>query len=600
MGDAPIRWSGDPSGLQGWQRDLYEYIRIVTPAGIAIGNLPASVQSHLSGLGAAQPADQAPLEAVVMMLVITQQLAGRTSGVISQTMVSRMASSYLAERMMAAPPQLLDEHDPGAGYVMSLQPSSLKPFVMATLLARWQELGFPEDLPPEPEGPRQIGTTLTLPGLGFFVQSASSANGRYRIAWNDGSVTETRAGERWENGRWVVLDGDRVLHSGRLPRPNDGAVSDAGSAVIADWTSEEGLQGDVVFIDTDGTASQLRRYAANLMNVGISASGHFAAVSTLHAPSDDGSIVAVWNLQERTELWRRHVDRVFGEDAFTFDEARSLLWLSSRSGGQIVFHLDGRIATDVDDYAAWLATAAAPSAVATVVALQLDEKGTPDGSQGEVLVQWLNGAVQRSTDPLEQASLLRWMGEIAEDLGQKDKVIEYWRRAVTLNPNVGVKQKLKKLDSTFAVSAAGRGQLVAALDGSIAVTAEWRLDTTPSAIVHAGGTTFIAGLGQSAKGNLLFGDVASGRAMWRVSLPGRVTHIVRADTDAWLVVATQGSVAEGTTSLWRSSTSGKLQLLATLNAVDTGPPVVGAAGIGVGCRDGCLYCLGLDGSLSGA
>ena len=115
MSDAPIRWSGDPSGLQGWQRDLYDYIRGVTPSAIAIGNLPASVQSQLAGLEAPPSASQAAVEAVVMMLVITQQLAGRTSGVISQTMVARMASSYLAERMVTAPPQLLDAHDPGAG-----------------------------------------------------------------------------------------------------------------------------------------------------------------------------------------------------------------------------------------------------------------------------------------------------------------------------------------------------------------------------------------------------------------------------------------------------------------------------------------------------
>jgi hypothetical protein len=596
MSDEPIRWSGEPEGLEGWQRDLYEYIRSVTPAGIAIGNLPSSVQSQLASLDAPPPRNQAALEALAMMLVVTQQIAGRSSGVIAQAMVHRVLAAFITERMFTAPPRLLDEHDPGAGHVMSLQPASTEPFLMAKLLARWQELGFPEDLPAETEVPVQTGTSLTLPDLGFFVQSTTSANGRFQLAWNDGSRVQTNAGTRWESGRWALLDGERVVHSGHLARPNSGAVSDVGSAVIADWTSDEELQGDLIFVDTDGQVSRLRRYAANLYGVGMSQSGRFAAVSTLAAPSDDASLVAVWDMRDRTELWRRHIDRVFGE-VFAFDESRSLLWLNPATANQLAFHLDGRIATDIAEYQTWLVTAAASSAVVTVVTLQLAEWGIPDGAQGEQVLQWLSGAVQRSTQPFEQASLLRRMGEVAEALGRTDKVIEYWRRAVALNPNVGVKQKLKKIDSGFASSPTAKGQLVAQLDGRIAVIGEWKLDATPSVIQHGGGDTFIAGLGQSAKGNVLFGDVASGRAIWRLSLPGRIAYVVPYGEDAWLAIATQGAVADGTTGVWRISAAGDPQMLATLDAVTTGPPAVGAAGTGVGCRNGCLYCLGDEGGM---
>lgn len=597
MTEEPICWAGDPAGLSSWQRDLYEYIEKVGPAGVAIGNLPASVQSQLAAWDAAPPANEAAIEAVVMMMVITQQLGGRTSGVIGQGMVNRLTASFIAERTVTAPPKLLDEHDPGAGYMMSLQPRSTEPFLMAKVLAQWQELGFPDDLPPEPARARLIGDSLTLPGLGFFVSSATSPNGRFRLAWSDGSILETKVAQRWEKGKWALLDGDHLLGSGRLARPNDGAVSDLGSAVLADWTSDEGLHGDLMFIDGEAKVSLLHHYEANLGSVGISGSGSLAAVSTLHAPTDDSSLVAVWDLRSRRELWRRRIERVYGNQALEFDELRALVWINA-TGNRLALHLDGHVATDVDEYRTWLTTTAAPMAVAATVQLQLEEWGAPNSAQAEQLLAWLDGAVQRSTDPLEQASLLRWMGEIADGIDRSDKVIEYWRRAVTLNPNVGVKQKLKKIDPSFAATPAGKGRLVAQLDGPLTVVTDWKLGVMASAIQYARETTFVAGLGQSVKGNLMLGDVASGTAIWRLNLPGYVRHVISDGNDGWLVVATEGLVGTGTSAIWQLTTSGEPRLIVTLGAVTTGPPAVARDWIGVGCRDGCLYCIARDGRIA--
>lgn len=468
---------------------------------------------------------------------------------------------------------------------------------MADVLRRWLELAFPEDVPAEPDRPRPVRGPVTLPRLGFFVESATSPSGRHRLAWGDGHEEQTKAGRRWEAGRWALLDRERVVHSGRLPRPNGGAVSDAGSAVIADWTTEEGLSGDVMFIDAAGQVSRLRRYAANLGSVAINGSGTLAAVSTLQAPSDDASLVVVWDLQMRQERWRRRIDRILVNNVFEFDDSAALLLIKTGLADRIALHLDGRVATDVAEYRAWLVATAAPTTVAAVARLQLEEWGALDVAQADELIAWLDGATQRSMDPDEQASLLRWMGEIAEGVGQSDKVIDYWRRAVALNPNVGVKQKLKKLDPTFATTQAAIGKLVAELAGAIAVQSEWKLPARATAIVHAGGPGFVVGLGQAAKGNLLVGDITRTAEIRRFKVPGYIRHVLRDGDSAWFVITTQGMMADGTTAIWRLAGSDEPRLLTTLGAVTTGPPTVIAAGIGVGCRDGRLYCVGRDGQL---
>lgn len=104
MTDEPIRWTGDATRLSGWQRDLFDYMRIVGPASVAIGNFPEPVLAELAAWDSGPPANTRAIEVLVMMLVITQQLAGHTEGVIARAMVTAWRqASWLSTRSQRLP-----------------------------------------------------------------------------------------------------------------------------------------------------------------------------------------------------------------------------------------------------------------------------------------------------------------------------------------------------------------------------------------------------------------------------------------------------------------------------------------------------------------
>lgn len=57
------------------------------------------------------------------------------------------------------------------------------------------------------------------------------------------------------------------------------------------------LRGDVVAIDPGGCERYRRHYSANVFNIGLSKCGRYAAVQTANAPSDDGNLLEVLDLE---------------------------------------------------------------------------------------------------------------------------------------------------------------------------------------------------------------------------------------------------------------------------------------------------------------
>ncbi|MCK1619160.1 hypothetical protein IVA96_21730 [Bradyrhizobium sp. 159] len=61
-----------------------------------------------------------------------------------------------------------------------------------------------------------FGNTIHIASHNFIGLRARSPNGRFILAWADGGPDQSRI------GRYLLLDGKRVIVEGRIPRPNDG------------------------------------------------------------------------------------------------------------------------------------------------------------------------------------------------------------------------------------------------------------------------------------------------------------------------------------------------------------------------------------------
>jgi hypothetical protein len=597
--DVFVTWSGEDCFPPGWRLDLYQYIERVGPDHVALGNLPVSVRTELDKRDGDGSLSSTTAEVVATMLVAAQRLSGRNAGEITNSILGWMVAAYVTDLTFTADPGLLDAADPGAGLVMRFQPNSKEPFQMAAVLRQWQRNGFPSEVPADEVAKNAEAFSdrwFTVPDLGYFVSSSRSANGRFRLGWSDGELSGAADSEQREPGRWVLLDRESVVSSGRIPRPNGGAVSDVGRFVCADSTFDQGLVGDFRVIEWSGNEYLTRRYSANLGAVGISPNATYAAVSTLNSDTDDASVLAFWDLSSRSEVWRRHVNWIFGDDVFQFDEALMVIWAATR-GQQIAFHFDGRVGLDLPAFREWLRDEAAPQTIWTVVGLRQEELGDLMSDSDAIdATDLLNRAVERSTDGFEKAGLLRLMGELAEDRGWIDNTVRYWRQALELNPNVGVKRKLKKLDPDFASTPLAKGQLVARLDGGLRVAMDWKAGVSVTAMATGPTGGLIAGLATVNRPNLVCLNPRDGSLHWEESLSTRPEYVVRYGAE--LLIASQGgTVGEGECRLARWISPGQIHQLAVLPGVTTGAPVVMGDSIVVGCRDGVLYSVRPDGKV---
>jgi hypothetical protein len=149
-----------------------------------------------------------------------------------------------------------------------------------------------------------FGNTIHIASREFIGLRARSPNGRPTLAWADGGPDQSRT------GRYLLLDGKRVIVEGWMPRPNDGAVTDGGIFILNDWGASETLNGTFHAFGVDGKSLFSRYFAANLFNNGVSADGRFAACQTANAPGPDGNRLAVFDLLGRPGATTATTDKV--------------------------------------------------------------------------------------------------------------------------------------------------------------------------------------------------------------------------------------------------------------------------------------------------
>jgi hypothetical protein len=291
------------------------------------------------------------------------------------------------------------------------------------------------------------GSFLDIESIGFSGLFTTSPSGRYTIAWCDADKASGRGGFREKGeGRYVLLDNDKVILNGKMQRPNDGHVADNGTFVINDWMFGEGTKGTFYAVDRQGSVLMRKLFRANLHNNGISPDGRFALCQTCKSDNTDSSMLSLFDLLDGEILWQKQPESGWA-DAYEFNLEKGFIYLVYRNLGKFAYNLLGEFL----DEERWQterikgANGFELSAIARERFQSLDKDVDPN-TCSEIL-SLLEGALQRGLDdyPNEQAKVYRTMGEVFEVLGERSKAAEHYERALRLNPKVGVRRKLDAL-----------------------------------------------------------------------------------------------------------------------------------------------------------
>jgi tetratricopeptide (TPR) repeat protein len=243
-------------------------------------------------------------------------------------------------------------------------------------------------------------------------------------------------------GRYILLDRGKIVAEGKLPRPNDGKVTDTGIFILNDWGSSESLKGVFVAFRPDGAEIVSRKFEANLYNNGLSADGSRAVCQTANAPNDDGSLLTVFDLSAGKEIGAWRPESGWAR-SYEFSEDGETLRLVYPERGSFAYSLDGHFI----DRMKWLAAGLAIGDILTVETLLRETNNQPPPALAQQLLSALDVARASPTNtwPKVRARILKSRGICFEAIAEVGKALEAYEEALALDPKIGVKRKADQL-----------------------------------------------------------------------------------------------------------------------------------------------------------
>lgn len=280
------------------------------------------------------------------------------------------------------------------------------------------------------------GRIVHVPALNMMGQQAKSPSGRYELIWQDSARSADALDVR---GRYVLIDGGKVVIDGRMARPQAGKVSDAGRFILNDWGARDELAGIFSAFAADGRQIVSRNYSANLLNNGLSSDGNLAICQTCNAPgSPDSSMLEIFDLEAGTSVARWAAESGWA-DGYEFPEGSGSVRMIRRDKPSLEYTLQGEFL----DRIVWLRDEIARG---NVFVIRKALKEGPD-AHGITLDDFAAGtrAALADEDQRFRADALRLIGEIEEQAGNPLAALNAYDEALSLNPKIGVANRAAAL-----------------------------------------------------------------------------------------------------------------------------------------------------------
>lgn len=273
------------------------------------------------------------------------------------------------------------------------------------------------------------------PGAGYEYEERSP-NNRYRVTAAPGQP--------------VVLEhaDQGVVWEKEVPRPNGVSVSNDGTVIVENWeSSHPDLISEFVVFDRQGEKRIEEGYDALVRDSGVADDGSVAWSTTAgdasSAEDGDGNQLFVYDLEENSRLLETdppvmEVDRVekSGEDV---DVIADGLHCRYRDGEMVdpegvQWAKEERL----------LDGASTPNKVASVAKQRLERADQLSEDQLRSTIEVARDFDGNGSDRM-WARLWRWKGELHHHLGETEQALADYERALSLDEEVGVKQKADRL-----------------------------------------------------------------------------------------------------------------------------------------------------------
>jgi hypothetical protein len=304
---------------------------------------------------------------------------------------------------------------------------------------------FEKNEPPPVADVKKVGSSMVLiKSINFFGSYSESPNGKYIVTCQDSDHSRGVGGYRTKgNGRFALVELSNILFLKECQRPNDGKVSNNGTVIISDWLFGDELGSTLLVYDITGQRILEHRFTANAFNNGISPDGQFAAVQLCNSDTEDANSLFLFNLNSKS-LISKFKPQTGWADSYNFDIEYKTVSLCYRNGRSYRYSFDGTFLDSARYQTERVEDASATELVLIVQEmLKKSESALPYDLLG-LLDRAFSQKLSEYPDYLAIAYRLR--GELYEAVGLPRKAIDAYREALGLDPKIGIKKRLGKLE----------------------------------------------------------------------------------------------------------------------------------------------------------
>lgn len=265
----------------------------------------------------------------------------------------------------------------------------------------------------------------------------------YKASFDEGK----RGGFRKDGmGRVVLLIDKKIKWAKEFERPHDAKVSNEGFVALNDWLFGEGLKGKFYLVNSSGEIVLQDKFAANMMNLGITKDSKLAWTTTAASDNSDSNQLFVYDISERKRLFKRNslygeIEKsVFRDKCIEFTTTQGIYYKFSHKGelvneSEVQNQIEKQKLNSNDLWA-----------VHSIAKQKIDEYESEELDKEECL-KIIQKLEELNTDVKDNslAKTYRYKGELKLMLERKEDALSDFEKALKLNSKVGIKRKTKKL-----------------------------------------------------------------------------------------------------------------------------------------------------------
>jgi hypothetical protein len=271
---------------------------------------------------------------------------------------------------------------------------------------------------------------------GFYGSEEYSINKEYCVVYCDGYYDN----DKWKNGALALINGKKLLFKKRIQRPNDCFVSNNGIVVCCDWLNSDELIGKFMIFNNIGELLFAKKTFANLGVCGISNDGKIALFETYDSETDEGNKIFIIDVESKKII--KKIERPSLFNKVTIDTSSERIKLIDNRNFIFEIDFDGN-QINKEEYEMQIMVTGSILDKLWFYSLKPDEVKFQDS---EYLILLENALLdQDASYSYGFDKLYRCIGEYYDANGNIMMTIEYWEKAVEINPKVGIKRKLDAL-----------------------------------------------------------------------------------------------------------------------------------------------------------